>query len=72
MRLLGVTVLPRRRLVVMRTVPEVIRYTTSKLLWGQTIGGGMGAVVGLLVGLLLRRKGRGVAPPRATDPPTSR
>jgi hypothetical protein len=53
-------------------IPEVIRYATSKLLWGQTIGGGMGAFVGLLVGLLLRRKGRGVAPPRATNPPTSR
>jgi hypothetical protein len=37
-------------------IPEVIRYATSKLLWGQTIGGGMGAVMGLLVSLLLRRK----------------
>src|SRR5439155_27170993 len=46
-------------------IPEVIRYATSKLLWGQTIGGGMGAVVGLLFSLLLRRKGHQVALPRA-------
>jgi hypothetical protein len=53
-------------------IPEVIRYATSKLLWGQTIGGGMGAVIGLIVGLLMRRKGPGVASPRAAGPPTSR
>ena len=49
-------------------IPEVIRYATSKLLWGQTIGGGMGAVVGLLVSLLLRRKGRGVEPSSWSGP----
>jgi hypothetical protein len=53
-------------------IPEVIRYATSKLLWGQTIGGGIGAGLGLLVSLLLRRKGHRVTPPRAADPPTSR
>jgi hypothetical protein len=53
-------------------IPEVIRYATSNLLWGQTIGGGMGAVIGLLVSLLLRRKGHQVALPRAANPPTSR
>ena len=46
-------------------IPEVIRYATSKLMWGQTIGGGMGAVVGLLVSLLLRRKGRGLLSSRS-------
>jgi hypothetical protein len=53
-------------------IPEVIRYATSKLLWGQTIGGGIGAVIGLLVSLLLRRKGHRGALPRAANPPTSR
>jgi hypothetical protein len=53
-------------------IPEVIRYATSKLLWWQAIGGGMGAVISLLVSLLLRRKDRRVATPRATDPPMSR
>lgn len=53
-------------------IPEVIRYATSKLLWGQTIGGGMGAALGLIVSFLLRRKAPPVAPPHATDPPTPR
>jgi hypothetical protein len=53
-------------------IPEVIRYATSKLLWGQTIGGGIGAVIGLLVSLLLRRRGHRRALPRAANPPTSR
>src|SRR5262245_50206235 len=53
-------------------IPEVIRYATSKLLWGQTIGGGIGAAMGLLISLLLRRKGHRVTPPRAAGPPASR
>ena len=53
-------------------IPEVIRYATSKLLWGQAIGGSMGAILGLVVSFLLRRKGQPVAPPRATDAPTLR
>ena len=39
-------------------IPEVIRYATSKLLLWQTIGGGIGAVLGLLVSFLFRRKNR--------------
>ena len=53
-------------------IPEVIRYATSKLLWGQTIGGSIGAVFGFVASLLLRRNGRSVAPPRDADSPTSR
>jgi hypothetical protein len=53
-------------------IPEVIRYATSKLLWGQAIGGGMGAILGLVASFLLRRKGQPVAPPRAADAPTLR
>ena len=37
-------------------IPEVIRYATSRLLWGQLIGGGIGAGVGLVLGVLLRSK----------------
>jgi hypothetical protein len=51
-------------------IPEVIRYATSKLLWWQAIGGGTGAILGLVVSFLLRRKGQPVARPRATDAPT--
>jgi hypothetical protein len=50
-------------------IPEVIRYATSKLLWGQTIGGSIGGVFGLVVSLLLRRRGRPAAPPHAADSP---
>jgi hypothetical protein len=37
-------------------IPEVIRYATSRLLLGQAIGGGIGAMVGLMVSFSLRRK----------------
>jgi uncharacterized membrane protein YgaE (UPF0421/DUF939 family) len=53
-------------------IPEVIRYATSRLLWGQTIGGGIGALLGLVVSFTLRRKVNPVAPPRPTDQTPSR
>ena len=53
-------------------IPEVIRYATSKLLWGQTIGGGVGAGLGLLVSFLVRRKAHPAGPGGAADPRTSR
>ena len=37
-------------------IPEVVRYVTSRLLWGQAIGGGIGAVLGLTVSLMSGRK----------------
>lgn len=37
-------------------IPEVIRYATSRLMWGQAIGGGIGALSGLIVSLMFRRK----------------
>jgi hypothetical protein len=37
-------------------VPEVIRYTTDRLIKSQAIGGGIGAVVGLILGLFAGRK----------------
>jgi hypothetical protein len=36
-------------------IPEVIRYATSRLLMGQSIGGGVGAVVGLVIYVVSRR-----------------
>ena len=49
-------------------IPEVIRYSTSKLIRGQTIGAVIGAVIGLAFGVLLVRAGRrkaSVVPPPA-------
>jgi hypothetical protein len=53
-------------------IPEVIRYATSRLLWGQTVGGSIGAALGLFVSFLLRRKGHPAAPSRAAESATSR
>ena len=39
-------------------IPEVIRYATGKLLRAQAIGGAIGAVLGLVGGILLARRGR--------------
>jgi hypothetical protein len=46
-------------------IPEVIRYTTSKLIRGQLIGAGIGSVTGLVFGILAGRAGRR----RAASPP---
>ena len=53
-------------------IPEVIRYSTSKLIRGQMIGGGIGAVLGLALGIFIVRSGRHapVAPPPASSSPT--
>ena len=37
-------------------IPEVIRYSTGRLLRGQMIGGAIGAVLGLVIGILMMRK----------------
>jgi hypothetical protein len=34
-------------------IPEVIRYATGKLIRGQMIGGGVGAVIGLVLGIMV-------------------
>lgn len=39
-------------------VPEIMRYATSKLILGQSIGAGIGAVAGLLIGIVLSVKRR--------------
>ena len=37
-------------------IPDVVRYVTSRLLWGQTIGGGIGAILGLVISFMTARK----------------
>ncbi|MFN7982796.1 MAG: hypothetical protein U0Q11_13130 [Vicinamibacterales bacterium] len=48
-------------------IPEVIRYATNKLIAGQAIGAGIGAVTGLVLGIAFRRKPR-VANPSPAAP----
>jgi hypothetical protein len=50
-------------------IPEVIRYSTSKLLRGQTIGGAIGGILGLALGIALAYRGR-KRPVSATLPAT--
>jgi hypothetical protein len=52
-------------------IPEVIRYATGKLLRGQLIGGGTGAVVGLVLGIMLVRRGRRQGAPAPATPPVA-
>ena len=47
-------------------IPDVIRYATTRLMWGQAIGGVIGAVAGLVLSLLFSR--RRPAPRLATQP----
>jgi hypothetical protein len=47
-------------------IPEVVRYVTTRLLWGQAIGGAIGAAVGLILGISTRKRPR---PP--LQPPTA-
>lgn len=44
-------------------IPEVIRYATTRLLWGQAIGAAVGAIVGLGVSMMLGRRPRPVVVP---------
>lgn len=39
-------------------IPEVIRYSTSKLMYWQTVGAGVGAAIGLVLGIVVRAKRR--------------
>lgn len=40
-------------------IPEVIRYTTDRLIKSQAIGAGIGAAVGLILGAFTAASGRG-------------
>jgi hypothetical protein len=43
-------------------IPEVIRYSTGRLIRGQLIGGVIGAVVGLALGALTNSRARSAVP----------
>ena len=49
-------------------IPEVIRYSTSKLIRGQLIGAGIGTVVGLALGIVVARSARRGSGPAAPPP----
>ena len=53
-------------------IPEVIRYTTSKLIRGQLIGAGIGAGAGLVIGILTGRAARRRPVPPPPGPVTTR
>ncbi len=42
-------------------IPEIIRYSTGKLMRGQAVGGAIGAVMGLAAGIYFGRKPSGSA-----------
>jgi hypothetical protein len=51
----------------MVNLPEVVRYATTRLIRGQAIGGGIGAVVFFVLGLAIGGRGRRrAAPPAST------
>ena len=52
-------------------IPEVIRYATGRLIHGQLIGGGVGAALGLIAGLVLNYRTRPVPTARATRTTTA-
>ena len=43
-------------------IPEVIRYSTGRLIRGQLIGGAIGATVGLVLGIMIGMRGRSRKP----------
>jgi len=53
-------------------IPDVIRYATGKLLRAQAIGGGIGALIGLIAGILVIRRGRTRPQPTPQPQPASR
>ena len=54
---------PGSKVETLCNLPELIRYTSSRLIRGQLIGAGVGAVLFMLLGLMVRRR------PAATTQP---
>ena len=52
-------------------IPEVIRYATGRPIHGQLIGGGVGAALGLIAGLVLNYRTRPMAAAPATRTTTA-
>ena len=50
-------------------IPEVIRYSTSKLIRGQAIGAGIGAIAGLIAGVFAVRRSRPAPSPEQPPDP---
>jgi len=53
-------------------IPEVMKYTTAKLLRGQFIGGAIGAVAGLVLAIMTRSKRRREVVTTPTTAPVQR
>jgi hypothetical protein len=49
-------------------IPEVVRYVTSRLLWGQGIGAGIGALLGLTLSVMTRKSAHGKAHAETVPP----
>jgi hypothetical protein len=54
---------PGKQIETLCNLPELIRYTSSRLLRGQLIGAAIGALVFLFPGVLAARRAHGAAPP---------
>ncbi len=50
---------------------DAVTWAMNKLVWTQIIGSAGGAILGLVVGILLGRRTRTVAPPPASSPPAT-
>jgi hypothetical protein len=54
----------------MVNLPEVVRYTTTRLIRGQAIGGGIGAVLFFILGLAMGGRRRARRPAATPSAPT--
>ncbi len=52
-------------------IPEVIRYSTGKLIRGQAIGAALGATFGIVMGIVVRRKRSARSAPSPVSPSLS-
>jgi hypothetical protein len=53
-------------------LPQVVRYTTDRLIRGQAIGGGIGAILFLVLGLVFGGRGRARRAAAESTPPAQR
>jgi hypothetical protein len=53
---------PNKPVETLCNLPELIRYTSKRLLWGQLIGAAVGALVFLFPGVFAVRRRRAVTP----------
>ena len=57
---------PGKQIETLCNLPELIRYTSTRLLRGQLIGAAIGALLFLFPGLVAARRGREIAAPSPT------